>query len=777
MKKRQKNPLHRRFARELRSEAGKYLVIFLLLVFTIGLISGFLVADGSMIIAYRESFDKYRIEDGNFRTDEEISRSNRRDIESLGIDLFDNFYIEKKIESGNTLRVFELRDRVNLLCLMEGRLPQSAGEMVLDRMYADNNGIAAGDRIRFGGHDFVVTGLVAFPDYSALFQDNNDTMFDAIKFGIAAIGREDFRLFPSDERVWCYSWKYRTAPASEEEEKVLADDLMEDLAEEVYIEDFIPRYMNQAIQFTGEDMGGDRAMMLILLYIVIVIIAFVFVITINDTIAREAPVIGTLRATGFTRMELVRHYMTLPLLVTLAAAVVGNILGYTFFKDICAGLYYGSYSLPTYVTVWNAEAFRLTTLVPGLIMLVTTFFTLWHRLSHSPLRFLRRDLRGGGRGRALPLSGRLPFMVRFRLRIFFQNLGNYAILLIGILFANLLLLFGMALPVVLDRYQESMKDNMLCNYQYYLKIPAYRMDRDYEMDKILSSTFLRLSSMTSNPDAEPFSSYTLKIPEGEALRVENINVYGIKKDSRYVRAPIGRGEVWISSAYADKCRKKTGDILRLREPYEDKYYEFRVDGIYNYEGALCMFMRREDLCRTFGLFEDYTAGYFSDTPITDISRDMVATVVDYDTLIKISRQLDVSMGGMMVVVDIFSVVLFMILLYLLSKIIIEKNAQPISMTKILGYTDLEIARLYIVTTCIVTLIMLAATIPAEDRIMEFIFRNYLAARMSGWITYDIPPDLFVKMFLIGTATFLVVAAFEIRKIRAVPMADALKDVM
>lgn len=777
MKKRQKNPLHRRFARELRSEAGKYLVIFLLLVFTIGLISGFLVADGSMIIAYRESFDKYRIEDGNFRTDEEISRSNHRDIESLGIDLFDNFYIEKKIESGNTLRVFELRDRVNLLCLMEGRLPQSAGEMVLDRMYADNNGIAAGDRIRFGGHDFVVTGLVAFPDYSALFQDNNDTMFDAIKFGIAAIGREDFRLFPSDERVWCYSWKYRTAPASEEEEKVLADDLMEDLAEEVYIEDFIPRYMNQAIQFTGEDMGGDRAMMLILLYIVIVIIAFVFVITINDTIAREAPVIGTLRATGFTRMELVRHYMTLPLLVTLAAAVVGNILGYTFFKDICAGLYYGSYSLPTYVTVWNAEAFRLTTLVPGLIMLVTTFFTLWHRLSLSPLRFLRRDLRGGGRGRALPLSGRLPFMVRFRLRIFFQNLGNYAILLIGILFANLLLLFGMALPVVLDRYQESMKDNMLCNYQYYLKIPAYRMDRDYEMDKILSSTFLRLSSMTSNPDAEPFSSYTLKIPEGEALRVENINVYGIKKDSRYVRAPIGRGEVWISSAYADKCRKKTGDILRLREPYEDKYYEFRVDGIYDYEGALCMFMRREDLCRTFGLFEDYTAGYFSDTPITDISRDMVATVVDYDTLIKISRQLDVSMGGMMVVVDIFSVVLFMILLYLLSKIIIEKNAQPISMTKILGYTDLEIARLYIVTTCIVTLIMLAATIPAEDRIMEFIFRNYLAARMSGWITYDIPPDLFVKMFLIGTATFLVVAAFEIRKIRAVPMADALKDVM
>ena len=335
----------------------------------------------------------------------------------------------------------------------------------------------------------------------------------------------------------------------------------------------------------------------------------------------------------------------------------------------------------------------------------------------------------------------------------------------------------MALPVVLDRYQESMKDNMLCNYQYYLKIPAYRMDRDYEMDKIMSSTFLRLSSMTSNPDAEAFSSYTLKIPEGEALRVENINIYGVKKNSSYVKAPIARGEIWISSAYADKCRKKVGDTLRLREPYEDKYYEFKVDGIYNYEGALCMFMRREDLTQTFGLFEDYIAGYFSDTEITDISRDLIASVVDYEALIKISRQLDVSMGGMMGLVDVFAVGLFIILIYLMSRMIIEKNAHPISMTKILGYTDAEIGGLYIVTTSIVTLIMLAVTIPLDNVIMRLIFQNYLAARMTGWITYDIPPDLFIKMFLTGAAAYLSVAVLEIRKIRAVPMADALKDVM
>lgn len=49
-----KNPLNKRLPREFRKDFGKYLVIFLLLVITIGFVSGFLVADGSMIKAYNE---------------------------------------------------------------------------------------------------------------------------------------------------------------------------------------------------------------------------------------------------------------------------------------------------------------------------------------------------------------------------------------------------------------------------------------------------------------------------------------------------------------------------------------------------------------------------------------------------------------------------------------------------------------------------------------------------------------------------------------------------
>ena len=50
-----KSPLRKRIPRELKGEFGKYLVVFLLMVLTIGFVSGFLVADGSMLKAYNES--------------------------------------------------------------------------------------------------------------------------------------------------------------------------------------------------------------------------------------------------------------------------------------------------------------------------------------------------------------------------------------------------------------------------------------------------------------------------------------------------------------------------------------------------------------------------------------------------------------------------------------------------------------------------------------------------------------------------------------------------
>ena len=178
-----KNPLNRRLLRELRSEAGKYLVIFLLLFSSIGLISGFLVADNSMLAAYEEGFAKYNIENGNFTTADRMNKSQLQDAQALGITVYEQFYTEDLLTNGSTIRFYKNRSQINLACLMAGRLPESPGEAAIDRMYAENNALSIGDTLQSedGRYTWRITGLIALPDYSCLFQNNTDTQAKPMK--------------------------------------------------------------------------------------------------------------------------------------------------------------------------------------------------------------------------------------------------------------------------------------------------------------------------------------------------------------------------------------------------------------------------------------------------------------------------------------------------------------------------------------------------------------------------------------------------------------------
>ena len=769
-----KSPLRKRIPRELKGEFGKYLVVFLLMVLTIGFVSGFLVADGSMLKAYDESFDKYNIENGNFRTAEKVYRSQWKDIEAAGVTLYENYYIEEDLDNGSTMRFFKNREKVNKVCLMKGEMPSGQGEIAIDRMYADNNSLQVGDTLIRGKKSWKITGLVALSDYSALFQNNNDSMFDSVKFGVGIVTPEEFETLDQEKLQYNYAWIYNQQPKDEKEEKKVSEDLMEDIGNVVTLEAFVPRYLNQAIIFTGDDMGGDKAMVVMLLYIVIVIMAFVFGITISNTIRKEAGVIGTLRASGYTRRELILHYMTLPVLVTLAGALVGNILGYTIFKGVCAGMYYGSYSLPTYVTVWNAEAFLLTTVVPVIIMILINYAVLRYRLQLSPLKFLRRDFSGKKQKRAVYLSPKIGIFSRFRLRVIFQNVSNYLVLFVGVIFANLLLFFGMLLPSALDHYQLEIQGNMLAKYQYMLSVPA-SVSSGNKLDGMLSLLEYYMDTRTDNKDAEKFSAYSLNSMPGK-YKSEEIVLYGVEPDSQYIHADLSGDGVYISSAYADKFRIKKGDTITLKEKYEKDEYSFKVDGIYDYTASLCVFMERDKLNEVFDLGDDYFGGYFSNTEIKDIDSKYIGSVIDLESLTKISRQLDVSMGDMMGMMYGFSVIIFLVVIYLLSKVIIEKNAQAISMTKILGYTDGEISRLYILSTSLVVVICLLLSLPVERQVMEVLFREMMLSSISGWITMWVDPMIYVKMMAIGIAAYAAVAVLEFRRIRHVPMDEALKNV-
>lgn len=752
-----KSPLIKRIPRELKGEIGKYLVIFIFMAATIGFISGFLVADDSMITAYNESFEKYNIENGNFILEDKTTDDFVKAVENEGVTIYENYYQEFDTDNNSdgeyesTLRIYKVRKDVDKICLMQGNMPGNDDEIVIDRMYADNNKLKVGDIIKVKDKEYTISGLVAFSDYSALFSDNTDMMFDAVKFSVAAVTDEEFDRITTGNMRYNYSWKYDKEPTDEQAEKTRAEELMKVMAANGILKSYIPEYQNQAINFTGDDMGSDRSMMIILLYILIAIMAFIFAVTTTNTIAKESSIIGTLRATGYTRSELTRHYTVLPVIVTLVAALVGNIMGYTWFKDVCASMYYGSYSLPTYKTLWNADAFVLTTVIPVIIMIFINVVIVAHKLKISPLKFLRHDLSRNKNKKATRLPD-IKFIRRFRMRIILQNMSGYITLLIGIVFANLLLLFGLFMKPLLNDYGDEIIDNMICRYQYVLKTPV-----DTQID-----------------GAERYLMTSLKTTV-EKSKADEVSVYGIQDDSDYLNIDFPSDGVYASEGYLDKYELSVGDVITLKEKYSDKTYDFKIKGTYNYPAGLAIFMNDDEYRKVFDKDSEYYTGYFLDEELTDIDSNYIYTKITQDDLTKTTRQLKVSMGGMFELVKMFAIIMFIILVYLLTKIIIEKNSLSISMVKILGYTNGEIGRLYVMATTIVVILWILVSLPVSTLIIEEIYR-YMMADMGGWIMLKIRPQIYITMFIMSVASYGIIAALQMRKISKIPLDEALKNV-
>ena len=580
-------------------------------------------------------------------------------------------------------------------------------------------------------------------------------MFDATIFGVAVVTGTEFDRLPENGREWSYAWKYNDGmPDDEKKEKKLADDLLKTVYTQammngITVDTFIPRYQNQAINFTGEDIGSDTEMMKWFEYIVIVILAFIFAVTISNTLTKEASVIGTLRASGYTKRELLIHYISLPVIVTFVASIVGNILGYTCFKDMGAQLYYDSYSLTKYETIWNADAFVLTTVIPLIIMLVVNLLVVSNKLKLSPLRFLRHDLSRSRRKKAVKLP-HWKFMTRFKTRVILQNIPGYVVMLIGIYFAQVLMMFGLMLNPLLEHYQDDVLDNMLAAHQYVL---------DSQVE-------------TSVDSAETYCVKTLKTT-GDID--DEIMVYGIHEDSRYFPKKLKDGDVLVSDGYADKYRLSDGDEIKLKENYGDDIYKFKLTGSVKYPSTLAIFMTEDDFRQTFGLDEGYFTGYFSDEELTDIS-DHVVSEITKDDLIKVSRQLKKSIGSMFYIVIAFSLLMFMLLVYLLTKLIVERNTISISMVKILGYDGREIGKLYLSSTTIMVAVVTVIDILLSYVSLKVIYRAMLTEMLSGWLPIYMAPWIFPLMFVLSFACYLVIALMQMKKIKKIPMDEALKNV-
>lgn len=748
-----RNPLNKRLPREFKKNAAKYIGISIILIVTIILGSSFMATNDSATHTLVVNDEECKIEDGQFETKEPITDQAIDLIEDKGITIVQNFYAtDDSFDGDATLLVFDERREMNLPSLFAGQLPDSADEIAVERLFARKRNIEVGDKLSINGIEYTVTGIIAIPDYSSLFKNNQDLLMNPSDFGVSLVTEDGFDRFGEDTYTYRYSYQFDEDDISDDKERQLVEDIQKILVQDgAELQSFLTAEANQSISFIREDMGKDGPVMKLFVYILIMIIAFVFAILTGNTIESEATIIGTLRASGYKKSEIAMHYLTPTIIIALVGSVIGNVVGYTAMLEPFKELYYGTYSLAPIDIRFNMEAFITTTILPVIIMILINWVMIYSKLSLSPLKFLRKDLHKKKQKKAVKLPN-FSFMTRFRLRVLIQNKVSYFILFLGIFISSFLLMFGIGLQPMMDHYMDEIDESLAYEYQYILKAPV---------------------EVTGG---EKLQSYSLKTWYQLGQMDMSVFFMGLSEDSQYfedVELSEREDEITVSKPLADKMNLKEGDKIVFKDEYYDKEYELKVAEVCDYKASLTVFMSRENLNALLGYEAEAFNSYISDEKL-DIEDTYLAKTISRADMIGAAGQMIESFAGVFDMVNIFSVVVYMILMYILTKTVIEKNALSISFMKVFGYNSGEISRLYLKATTITVLASLVLCMPLEAMCFEYIM-VYIGSMIEGHIPFYLPMWVYITIVVVGIVAYYAINAIHLRKVKSIPMSEALKN--
>jgi putative ABC transport system permease protein len=280
-----------------------------------------------------------------------------------------------------SLRLITLPDTrqltVNLNDIPEGRGLQADNEILVLKRFADYHGIRPGDRLRvwINGqpYKFEVAGLVFNPEYLVSGRSRESPFPAPSGFGVAWLRYDVLAGILGEKGLIndvTISLGMKSATDSTALRAMVKDQLEKTLADRSNLS-ILEREQTASGRVVQANINGNFQVMAAFSGLFLLVAVVITFILLGQLIGSERQRIGTLRALGVTRCELVAHYLTFGLLIGVTGGLVGCLAGYFIsfitiypFVDAIAGGY-----LPGFA---NAPQFPFILLGLGVIVAGTT---------------------------------------------------------------------------------------------------------------------------------------------------------------------------------------------------------------------------------------------------------------------------------------------------------------------------------------------------------------------------------------------------------------------
>lgn len=427
--------------------------------------------------------------------------------------------------------------------------------------------------------------------------------------------------------------------------------------------------------------------------------ALVCMTTMTRMVDEQRTEIGTLKALGYSKVQIASKYLIYATLAGIAGSILGCALGMYIFPMVIFSAWNILYNFDGIVFKFQPVLILISSLSMIGVTLLATFFSIQKELVEVPSALMRPKAGKAGKKifleRIKPLWSRMSFLHKVTARNIFRYKKRFFMTVIGIAGCSALICSGLGIN---DSIANIVPRQYGAIYHYNASISADNKEgieqavseidgiEEVYQEKQMSVT-LDIKDKEQNAtvhiinETKTFSDFVslLSIEDGSALKLNNETIM-------------------VSQKMASDMKKSVGDTITFKDT-DDREIEAKIGGIFeNYVGH--MIYVTEELFTTWDSLAKQTTALLIRNESTDsefeaklgnavMEVDGVNGITFYSTLEQNFNDTISSISFVAIVLVVSAALLAFVVLYNLNNINISERIREIATLKVLGFTNRE----------------------------------------------------------------------------------------
>jgi len=454
--------LRKKLLREIKQAKFRFLAISSVVAIGIILFTASYMSFLNLSASYDYTYDKLHFEDLLVQVEKAPARvvdrlsqlSNIKEVtprvsDPLGMELEDGTRI-----TGQIIGVPTTRPYVNMLHLREGReLTDQETELttLVEYHFAEFNDLKEGDviyAVKSGQKIPIrIAGIVSSPEYLIVFRSRQFPMTSATVYGVFYFNMDQARFltsFPSNS--------YNQFAITLDDYALLetTERQVRDILSPFHIEEVTTRDNQISKTLLEMDLQRFHDFALFFPILFFSIAAFSIYMILSRMIRTQRPIIGLMRAIGYSSRTVLRHYLSFAFAVGVVGVIVGSLLGWAA-TGLVSKIYSSQLGIPFVEYGIYPEVFFYGLLMAMGFCALAGLIPARQSASVQPTEALRGTvdpIKYGKRTwveRLLPSLNRLRVFWRLPLRNVFRNRRRTAFTVVGIVFAVILIMLNLGI--------------------------------------------------------------------------------------------------------------------------------------------------------------------------------------------------------------------------------------------------------------------------------------------------------------------------------------------